>query len=102
MMERLVAMPYQSPIWRSSYPQLANILNEDPMAPSGNVIHKNLLVRSGKVTQQMEAGFKKTVTMDGNVETKSDTEIGKFLPVPKKDMGLVNDSIRAKLPPIER
>jgi hypothetical protein len=33
LIEKLKAMPYQTPPWSTRYPQLVNILNEDPMAP---------------------------------------------------------------------
>ena len=99
MLANLNAVPYQSEIWRTNYPELPNILNEDPMAPARNVIRGNLLVRSGKVDQQMEAPFRKNVTMTGNVETKSDAELSKFLPVPRSKMGLIMDRLRASLPP---
>jgi hypothetical protein len=99
MLANLNAVPYQSEIWRTNYPELPNILNEDPMAPARNVIRGNLLVRSGKVDQQMEAPFRKNVTMTGNVETKSDAELSKFLPVPRSKMGLIRDRLRASLPP---
>ncbi len=102
MLNNLNAVPYQSPIWRSSYPALANILNEDPMAPRGNRIIRNLLIRSGKVDQQMEAPYRKTVQMEGNVETKTNTDFTKVLPIPKSRMGIYTDAIRANLKPIGR
>ncbi|HTQ11440.1 MAG TPA: right-handed parallel beta-helix repeat-containing protein [Fimbriimonadaceae bacterium] len=71
MMAGLNAVPYKSEPWHSRYPALADILDHDPLAPSGNVLRDNLLVRSGKVEQQMEAAFKKTATIEGNVETDS-------------------------------
>jgi hypothetical protein len=38
----LVSLPYQNPPWSVCYPELTNILNEDPMAPRGNVFARNL------------------------------------------------------------
>lgn len=38
----LVSLPYQSPPWSVRYPELTNILNEDPMAPRGNVLARNI------------------------------------------------------------
>lgn len=98
METNLKAVPYQSAIWRSSYPTLPNILAEDPMSPTGNIISYNLLIRAGKVEQQMEGPFRKTVLLKGNLETNSEAAISKYLPVPKSKMGLRKDRLRAQLP----
>ncbi len=42
MMERLKAMPYNSELWRNRYPQLAGILEDEPAAPKGNVVARNV------------------------------------------------------------
>jgi hypothetical protein len=97
MMERLNATPYQSETWRAAYPGLPNILNENPMAPMGDVLSDNLLIRSGKVEQQMEGPFKKTVKEDGNRENGLPSDISKFLPVSAKAMGLQRDRLRSLL-----
>jgi hypothetical protein len=38
----LLRLPYQTPPWSARYPALTNILNEDPMAPRGNVVARNV------------------------------------------------------------
>ncbi len=42
MTERLNAMPYKNDLWARRYPELPNILNDDPPAPKGNVIARNV------------------------------------------------------------
>ncbi len=42
MMDRLNAMPYTNELWSTRYPELVNILNDDPAAPKGNVIARNV------------------------------------------------------------
>ena len=44
MMERLRAMPYQQPPWSERYPALVRILEEEPAAPRGNLIRRNVCV----------------------------------------------------------
>ena len=41
---RLKEMPYQSEAWKLRYPGLAETLEQDPMAPHGNVITRNICV----------------------------------------------------------
>lgn len=40
----LAAMPYETAPWSSRYPKLATILAENPMAPRGNLIARNICV----------------------------------------------------------
>jgi len=42
MTNRLKAMPYTSELWRKRYPKLVNILAEEPAAPKGNLVARNL------------------------------------------------------------
>ena len=44
IMQRLRAVPYQEEPWRSRFPQLTNILEDDPRLPKYNVIRDNLVV----------------------------------------------------------
>ncbi len=44
MTDRLKAMPYTSELWRQSYPKLVNILADEPAAPKGNVVARNLFI----------------------------------------------------------
>lgn len=45
---RLAAVPYKDSLWSAAYPSLANILDDDPGCPKGNVIKGNVLVNAGK------------------------------------------------------
>jgi len=42
MTQRLKAMPYESPLWRERYPKLVNILDDEPAAPKGNLVARNV------------------------------------------------------------
>jgi hypothetical protein len=42
MTERLKAMPYASELWRERYPELVRILEDEPAAPKGNVVARNI------------------------------------------------------------
>lgn len=42
MKERLLAVPYKQPPWSERYPQLVNILEDEPAAPKGNLIARNI------------------------------------------------------------
>ena len=44
MRKSLEAMPYQSQLWASRYPKLPPILSDEPMAPKGNLIARNVCV----------------------------------------------------------
>jgi len=42
MTDRLLAMPYQNPLWSERYPELVNILENEPAAPRGNIVARNI------------------------------------------------------------
>jgi hypothetical protein len=42
MKDRLLAMPYKDPLWTERYPELINILDDEPAAPKGNVVARNV------------------------------------------------------------
>ena len=44
MPERLAAMPYREEPWRSRYPQLLTLLADEPGAPRGNIVRRNISV----------------------------------------------------------
>lgn len=44
MKERLMAVPYKQPPWSEKYPQLVNILEDEPAAPKGNIVRRNICV----------------------------------------------------------
>lgn len=93
--ERLNSVPYKTEPWSSRYPALVSILDHEPLAPSGNVLRGNLLIRSGKVLQQMEAPFKNTASIEGNVETETAPPGGRT--EPPRGCGLRVDALRSSL-----
>jgi len=42
MVERLNKVPYKEPPWSERYPELVNILEDEPAAPKGNRIVRNI------------------------------------------------------------
>jgi hypothetical protein len=42
MKDRLRAVPYERPPWSERYPQLINILADEPEAPKGNIVARNV------------------------------------------------------------
>jgi len=44
MTERLEAMPYQEEPWATRYPELLTILEDEPAAPKGNLIDRNIII----------------------------------------------------------
>ena len=73
-------MPYQRPLWAGRYPKLVHILDEDPMAPKGNVIARNICV--GGRWGDFEAKAKPLVAFQDNMMDKDprfvDAEHGNF------------------------
>jgi hypothetical protein len=66
MTERLKAMPYKSELWRKRYPELVNILEDEPAAPKGNVVRHNIC--SGGRWLGLHSGAKKSmVTWEDNL-----------------------------------
>lgn len=114
MRTRLNAMPYRSDLWRTRYPELATILDNDPAAPKGNVVTRN--VSFGGRWEEIEDVARPYVTMTDNLVDKDPLfeekppnsfrlcsnspayEIG-FKPIPFERIGLVVDAYRAVVPP---
>jgi hypothetical protein len=90
--DRLKAVPYLSAVWRAEYPRLSHILDSDPMAPSGNLLEDNLLVRSGALMKNVEPGFAK------GAQFINDTETDKSPPATGPRPGLILDAVRMTLP----
>ncbi len=61
----LNSLPYQTLPWSGRYPQLTNILNEDPMAPRGNVVAQNICWNGGWTN--IEAKALPGVTLSNNL-----------------------------------
>ncbi len=66
LQERLEAVPYRDEPWAGRFPQLLTILDDEPMVPKGNVIRGNLLIRSGRIDQDMASEVKTHGNVEGN------------------------------------
>jgi Right handed beta helix region len=116
MRQRLEAMPYQEEPWRSRYPELVGILDDEPMTPKHNLLRGNLLVRSGKIDADLAAAARKHGVIEGNLSVVDDPDfftlidgllafsdevvdlpglLG-FQPPPLAEMGLTQDAYRAQ------
>ncbi|MHC4105201.1 MAG: right-handed parallel beta-helix repeat-containing protein, partial [Planctomycetota bacterium] len=106
MTERLKAMPYKSELWRNRYPRLVNILEDEPAAPKGNIIRRNIC--SGGKWLELHSMDKKIVTWEDNFvdkepefidksnmnfQLKADSDIYKlgFKRIPIEKIGLLED-----------
>lgn len=111
--ERLNAMPYQSEPWRSRYPQLLTLLEDDAMGPKGTLITRNIAV-GGKWSNIERAAIPYAVMKDNFTEgdpqlvdiAKGDFRLRKdspafklgFKPIPLEKIGLYRDPKRASWP----
>ncbi len=62
----LQSMPYREEPWASRYPELVDILDDDPALPKGNVIVRNIFCRCGgnRIEEAAEPGLR----MESNLE----------------------------------
>lgn len=119
MTKRLKAMPYKSELWRKRYPKLVNILDDEPAAPKGNIVTRNIFV--GKNWNDINKQARKYVTPVCNVETEGDPkfvaaavdcwfkpesnmsrvfkQVLGFKPIPFEKIGLYTCDERPTLPP---
>jgi len=113
MMERLKAMPYTSQLWRNRYPELVGIVQDEPAAPKGNVVVRN--VSWGGRWDEVEGKARPYVTFTDNCvdtdplfegappatfrlqENSPAYRIG-FKPIPVEKIGLYEDEYRTGLP----
>jgi len=65
MVDRLNAMPYMNDLWAGRYPELVRILNDEPAAPKGNVIARNVSV--GGKWAEYSSGTDKYLTLGDNL-----------------------------------
>lgn len=114
MRTRLNAMPYKSDLWRTRYPELVNILDDEPAAPKGNIVARN--VSFGGKWAEIFDGAGPCITMTDNLvdhdplfeekppksfrlrATSPAHAIG-FKPIPFERIGLVVDPYRSVVPP---
>jgi len=112
----LKEVPYQEEPWRSRYPTLANILDDDPGLPKRNVVRRDIMFRCGGMSLAQEA--RDYGTIEGNWETNDNPglvdvqhldlrlkeaapayqHIPDFRPIPVEQIGLRKDAYRTFLP----
>ena len=113
MQERLRAMPIDSDIWRAQYPELVNILEDEPGAPKGNIIRRNVSWKGnwlslGREAEPYPVFEDNLIDVDpnlvdeagGDFRLRDDSpafEIG-FEPLPLDEIGPMNDGTRASWP----
>ncbi|MCS6950314.1 MAG: right-handed parallel beta-helix repeat-containing protein, partial [bacterium] len=113
LMDRLKAVPYQQPPWSERYPELVNILQDDPAVPKGNRIVRNICV-GGRWIDLYDNLNEQIVTIRDNMVNE---EVGLemtprgvrlrkgspalrrgFQPIPFEKIGLYRDAYRRRLP----
>ncbi len=92
MVSNLNAVPFKTDPWKSKYPQLVDLLEHDPMAPSGNTISGNRLIRSGTLKSGTDPAFEKTTKYFDNTESTATS----FAVLPPT-VGLIADATRKSL-----
>lgn len=65
MTERLKKMPFETSPWRERFPKLLTILDDEPAAPKGNVVERNVFV--GERWNDVSDGAAPYVTLRDNV-----------------------------------
>lgn len=97
MMDRLKAMPYQDSLWRERYPRLVNIADDEPAAPKGNLVARNVSF-GGKWDGVYQEARSYVAFQDNLVD-----EDPKFVDAAKMDFRLRDDSpVYAKVPGFQR
>ncbi len=83
MMERLNAMPYREAPWKDRFPELLTIVDDEPAAPKGNLIARNVFF--GDNWDDIAEEPRPLVKLEGNIENL--------------DPGFVNTAFREKPTP---
>ncbi|NQU44638.1 hypothetical protein HQ520_15210 [bacterium] len=113
MYKKLVAVNYDRPPWSERYPSLFRILSENPHAPKGNVIRKNVAWRCEK-WGRLEGEYailENNLKADGDpgfvdaegrdFRLREDSEVLKKIPgftaLPIDEMGLYRDQWRQEV-----
>ncbi|NQT54219.1 right-handed parallel beta-helix repeat-containing protein [bacterium] len=65
------AVGYQSPLWKSRYPKLATVLEEQPLMPLGNVMRRNIFVQCKQPFALAKGVKAEWLTREGNREWKA-------------------------------
>jgi len=113
MRERLLEMPYQETLWVERYPKLVGVWEDEPAAPKGNVVARN--VSQGGRWDGVQDQARPYVTFEDNLvdedphfvepppknfQLRDDSpayELG-FKPIPIEKIGLYKDEQRASWP----
>ncbi|MBC7289027.1 MAG: right-handed parallel beta-helix repeat-containing protein, partial [Armatimonadetes bacterium] len=113
MKQRLLAMPYKSPLWAERYPELVNIWEDEPAVPKGNVIVRNVcwggrwaeweerVLKYQKIEDNLIGVDPRFVDLEnGNFQLRDDSPAWKigFKRIPFEKIGLYRDSRRASWP----
>ena len=117
MPQRLKDVPYRDVLWRSRYPQLPKILNDEPGAPKGNTVARNVSV-GGKwleIEKAAEPLVKFTNNLVGqdprfvdaanlNFQLRRDSLAWKlgFKPIPIQSIGVYKSEERASWPVVNQ
>jgi hypothetical protein len=115
MKRGLLAMPYKSELWQKRYPKLVNVWEDEPAAPKGNLIARN--VCKGGTWDHVEAKARPYQTFRDNLVSQEirfvdaakmdfrlpdDSPVYKQVPgfqkIPFEQIGLVRDEYRPRLP----
>ncbi len=113
--QRLDAMPYQNDLWRSRYPKLTNIWEDEPAIPKGNIVVRN--VCQGGQWSSIEKTAEPHVTLQDNLiapdvgivsvaamnfQLRNDSPVYQKVPgfkrIPFEQMGLIKDQYRKEIP----
>ncbi|MDO4558383.1 MAG: right-handed parallel beta-helix repeat-containing protein, partial [Planctomycetia bacterium] len=76
MTERLKAVPYEDEPWRSRWPQLMTLLQDEPAAPKGNLIIGNVFV--GGDWDHIQDGARPYITLKDNRIVEAPDEVAAF------------------------
>ena len=110
---RLKEMPYQEPPWSTKYPALVNILDDQPGAPKGNVVVRNICVGGTwtnieKVAEPLvrlednlvneDPLFVDAAHLDFQLRPESPALTLGFQRIPIEQIGLYEDDLRASWP----
>ena len=115
MKQTLAAMPYQTSPWRERYPQLLTLLDDQPAAPKGNRILRNVCV--GGTWSDVDAGAQPLVKFQDNLvgedpkfvdraamnfQLRPDSPVYRkvtgFQKIPFDQIGLTKDEYRTAMP----
>jgi hypothetical protein len=111
--KKLEEMPYREEPWRSRYPQLLTLLEDEPMTPKGTVVARNIFfggqwaniqeaaqpyVRFADNLIDVDPLFVDAENGDFNLRDDSPALARGFVPIPLDKIGLYNGPERASWP----